>query len=775
MLNLNRELVQCIKDNHLENDLLKGKFGIEKENIRINNNGELVKTPHSKHFGDKLLNPYITTDFSESQVEMITPVCNSIDEAYNYLETIQNVVSVTIDNEFLWPESVPPILPNENEIPLARYNTNEKLVKNNANMYRKYLADKYGRKKQLISGIHLNFSLDDDFINKLYNSSLSQLSYREYKDEMYMKIMRNITRLSWFIIKMFGSSPVIHETYYDSCNLENLKIDKFKNTISIRNGRCGYKNINNFYVPLNSLENYITSIREMIDSGKLIGSKEYYSVIRPKSNKGNLSAIEKHGIDYLELRLLDINPLFKLGVNISDLYLIHLLIILALILEDSEMNESLFYESINNNQVVAEKGRMDNLKINWKGKRVDVKSMSLHIMDTIEEVVNIIDPPIETYKNIIATYRDMVIDNKNLYSSIIYEQIKQKGFIEFHIKKAIDYAKDSLSKRFNFIGYEDMELSTQILILDAIKRGVKVEILDRNDNFIMLSAKDKVEYVKQATKTSKDNYSTVLIMENKLVTKKILESSGLKAPLGEEFTKIDLAQKEYYRYNNKNIVIKPNSTNFGIGITIFKESFTEDEYKTALDLAFQQDDTILIEEFIEGKEYRVLVIDNKVAGVLLRVPANVKGDGTSSIKQLVMEKNKNILRGQNYRKPLEKIKLGIPEKMFLTQQKLDFDSVIEKNRIVYLRENSNISTGGDSIDYTDVISDSLKEIAVKASKAVGASIVGVDLMTKDITGEATDNYSIIELNFNPAIHIHCYPYKGKNRKIGEKILDLLNL
>ncbi|MGL4988928.1 MAG: bifunctional glutamate--cysteine ligase GshA/glutathione synthetase GshB, partial [Cetobacterium sp.] len=127
-----------------------------------------------------------------------------------------------------------------------------------------------------------------------------------------------------------------------------------------------------------------------------------------------------------------------------------------------------------------------------------------------------------------------------------------------------------------------------------------------------------------------------------------------------------------------------------------------------------------------------------------------------------------------YKTPLEKIKLGEPEKMFLKAQNLTIDYKPKENEVVYLRENSNISTGGDSIDFTDDILDVYKNIAIKASKAVGAKICGVDMMIEDITKEnPSGNYSIIELNFNPAIHIHCYPYKGKNRNLGEKILKAL--
>lgn len=112
--------------------------------------------------------------------------------------------------------------------------------------------------------------------------------------------------------------------------------------------------------------------------------------------------------------------------------------------------------------------------------------------------------------------------------------------------------------------------------------------------------------------------------------------------------------------------------------------------------------------------------------------------------------------------------------MFLKNHDKCWDDIPAKGEVVYLRENSNISTGGDSIDFTDEVEESYKRIAIQSAKAAGAVICGVDMMIDHVHEEATDsNYSVIEINFNPAIHIHCYPYIGKKRKANEKVLDLL--
>jgi glutamate--cysteine ligase len=319
-----------------------------------------------------------------------------------------------------------------------------------------------------------------------------------------------------------------------------------------------------------------------------------------------------------------------------------------------------------------------------------------------------------------------------------------------------------------------MELSTQLLLREAVRRGVAFDILDRGENFVRLKRDENIQYVRQATKTSLDNYASILAMENKVITKQILEEHGIRVPKGLDYTDRINAKADFLYFREKAVVIKPKLTNFGLGITIIKSNTDADIFERAVDIAFEFDTSILIEEFIEGKEFRIFVMADEVVGILHRVPANVTGNGVNTIRELVIEKNKDPLRGKGYHTPLEKIQLGEAELMFLNSQDKDFESVPAKDETVFLRENSNISTGGDSIDFTDDIPESYKQIAVKAAHALCVKITGLDMMISDYTQEATDdNYAIIELNFNPAIHIHCHPFKGKNRRLNEKLLDLL--
>jgi glutamate--cysteine ligase len=323
-------------------------------------------------------------------------------------------------------------------------------------------------------------------------------------------------------------------------------------------------------------------------------------------------------------------------------------------------------------------------------------------------------------------------------------------------------------------GYEGLELSTQMIIQEALERQIKVEVLDWEDNFIRLTHGDKIEYIKQATKTSADTYIAPLIMENKEVTKIVLKEHNIRVPEGVTIKTVEEGLERIVSFWGRDLVIKPKSTNFGLGVVILKWEYCLADVIKAMELAFTYDKSVLIEEFISGKEYRFFVVGDETVAILHRVPANVTGDGTHTIQELVNEKNKDPLRGKGYVTPLEKITLGTIEQEYLAFHGRTFESVPADGETVYLRENSNISTGGDSLDYTDDVIDEYKQLAVKAAKAAWAKICGADIMISDIQAKPdSNNYAIIEINFNPAIHIHDYPYQGENRHVEKKVLDLL--
>lgn len=741
---------------------LEGLFGLEKENIRVDQAGNLAQTPHPEVFGNKLKHPYITTDFSESQVEIITPPLAEIGQAIGFLETIHDIVSLELKDEYLWPQSIPPILPSDQQIPIAEYGEDGK----EAREYREFLAEKYGPKNQLFSGIHFNFSYSEKLLELLYLKANPSFSFDEFKDEMYLKTARQMLRLRWLYVLLFGNSPVVDPSFELQCKMAPYPIDSNVIALSIRNSCYGYQNFDDLFPDYSSVPNFKASIDQMVNEGKIAAPKELYSPVRPKfiHNPDHIS--------YLEFRFIDIDPLTKAGISPEALRFLHALALFGLLTEEpDDFGPKAQAEANRYHTGVAMYGLDTESK---SGKRYMVWQKGKAIVSKMKDLFGMLKINNTEYLDSLKQTSQLVENHKDRKVHEVLKGIVEKGYIPFHIEKAKQYLAASRNVSYNFHGLEDMELSTQLLLREAVKRGVSFEILDRKENFVRFQKEGNIQSVKQATKTSLDNYASILAMENKLVTKKILEEHGIRVPKGLEYTSAEVAKTDFVFHHGKAIVIKPNQTNFGLGITILKENTDEETYRRAVDIAFDHDTTILIEEFIAGKEFRFFVIGDEVVGILHRVPANVTGDGRKTISDLVELKNQDPLRGKGYRTPLEKIQLGEAESMFLKPQNKDFDTIPAAGEVVYLRENSNISTGGDSFDFTDDIPESYKQIAVKAAKALNVVITGLDMIIPDVSAETSDdNYAIIELNFNPAIHIHCHPFQGKSRKLNEKLMDAL--
>ncbi|EGP4936082.1 TPA: bifunctional glutamate--cysteine ligase GshA/glutathione synthetase GshB [Enterococcus faecium] len=732
----------------------QARFGIEREGQRVDLAGNLAKTDHPAIFGDRSYHPYIQTDFSETQTEMITPVTDSIPELFQYLAAVYDVTARSIPKEeMIWPLSMPPTLPEKDEeIIIAKLKNFEDVL------YRRYLAKEYGKRKQMVSGIHFNFEFGDELLRTLFSHQEEFQDFSEFKTELYLKTARNFMRYRWMITYLFGASPMSEKNYFinESHPQEPVR--------SIRNSALGYTNHPNVKVSYASMKQYLADIERMIEEGKLSEEKEFYTPLRFRGGK-KVADLATTGVRYIELRNIDLNPYARLGINPEQVRFLQLFLMYMLWTEEKEDSDQWVAEGTTRNNKVALEQPSHQTEFHQEGREIleGMKQMLVELdwLDSlylVEEALTQMDHPEQTL------------------AAKLYQEAQLSSQQEVAVALGHQYYKESHERPYQLAGFREMELSTQIFMFDAIQKGVQVKVLDESDQFLRLQFQDHVEYVKNANMTSKDSYIVPLIMENKTVTKKVLKEAGFRVPGGAEFSSMEEAVKAYPRFADQAFVIKPKSTNYGLGITIFKEGADLEDYQAGLAIAFREDSSVLVEEFMPGTEYRFFVIGGEVQAIMLRVPANVIGDGIRTVKELVEEKNSDPLRGTNHRAPLELIQLGELEQLMLKEQGLTIESVPQANQIVYLRENSNISTGGDSIDMTDEFSEAYKKIAVSAVEALGAKISGIDLIIPDKEIDPTTDkkaYGIIEANFNPAMHMHVYPFAGKGRRLTMNVLKLL--
>ena len=748
---------QIIKQHHLELLFQQGSFGIEKESQRVYVNGSIVTTPHPKAFGNRCFHPYIQTDFAESQLELVTPPMKKLEDTLRWLSAIHEVTLRTLpEDEFIFPFSMPAGLPPEEHIKVAQLDNQEDVA------YREHLVQSYGKYKQMVSGIHYNFQIDSKFIDALFHAQNETQSAVDFQNNFYLKIAKNFLRYQWILLYLFSATPTVEDKYFRG----NSPLKPHQYVRSLRSGKYGYVNDPKIHVSYDSLQEYIETLEHWVKSGDLIAEKEFYSSVRLRGAKKARDLLQK-GIQYLEFRLFDLNPFAPYGMELTDAKFIHYFILLMAWLDDTADQEGI------------KLGKARLAEVAWEDPReqsvyaVEGELVLLEMLKMLEQL-NVNDEIKTIVKDKLGQFAD---PNQTLCAKVV-AAIEQVGSYQ---QLGADIAQSNKAKAFErfyaLSAFDNMELSTQALLFDAIQKGLKIEILDERDQFLSLQFGDHLEYVKNGNMTSHDSYISPLIMENKVVTKKVLAKAGFNVPQSIEFTDVKSAVENFPLFENRAVVIKPKSTNFGLGISIFQQGVTDrDDFAKAVEIAFREDKEIMVEDYLLGTEYRFFVLGDQTLAVLLRVPANIIGDGVHTVAELVVTKNDHPLRGDGSRTPLKKIALGDIEQLQLKEQGLTVDSIPAKDQLVQLRANSNISTGGDSIDMTDEMHASYKEIAVGISKAMGAAVCGVDLIIPDLKKPAEPSlrsWGVIEANFNPMMMMHIFPFSGQSRRLTMNVIKML--
>lgn len=310
--------------------------------------------------------------------------------------------------------------------------------------------------------------------------------------------------------------------------------------------------------------------------------------------------------------------------------------------------------------------------------------------------------------------------------------------------------------------------STQVLLDAAREKGIKTEVISKRFNLLKLTFNGDSLFIK-GTSFHVNSQPACLIASNKLLTKRILRMHKIDIPKSWLVKTPKEAREMIIKKNLFPCVLKP--IRGAHGNRVFANIQSLKEFDEVLPLVFNKpgEKNVLIEEHIKGKNYRLLVVGNKVSAVMERIPAHVIGDGTGSIRQLIKKFNQNPLVGEKYEKPLCKIIINGEVKRNLKKQKIKLTYIPKKKEKIFLRQNANISTGGIGKDVTDKISDKMKKVAIQATKAIGIAISGVDIIHE----KSSEKFYVLELNHCPGIDIHHYPAIGKPRKVADDIIEFL--
>ena len=310
--------------------------------------------------------------------------------------------------------------------------------------------------------------------------------------------------------------------------------------------------------------------------------------------------------------------------------------------------------------------------------------------------------------------------------------------------------------------------STAAVLAAAQERGIPVQRITEDANLFQLGWGAKQKRI-QATVTGETSTIAVRIASDKQLTKQLLQEAGVPVPQGETVSSIEDALR-VARKLAVPVTVKPLDANQSKGVTV--DCRTDSEVEQAYAFARKHGRRIIVERFVEGADYRVLVAGGKVAAASCRRPAHVVGDGSSTVRELVDVENTNPARGAGHTNILTKIALDAHAEELLRKQGYVPDAVPPAGTIVYLRGNANLSTGGTAEDVTDLLPESTRRLCVRAAAKIGLDVAGIDIVCRDIAVPLDEQGgAVIEVNAAPGIRMHEHPSSGQARDAGDAIVE----
>ena len=462
------DLTERVFNSDAKDILAFGRFGIEKESLRVAQS-KISRQLHHESMGSPLCHKYITTDFSEAQLELITPPLANKKTGLIFLENIHHFVSHKIEDEIIWPFSMPPFIQSCDEIPIASYGSSNLALFKRA--YRNGLSHRYGRTMQAISGIHFNYSLP----KQIWKSSLfgqEKAVSKKLRAKIYFRTLRNVHRMNWLILYLFGASPIVAKNFLSNKHKGFQKLDNHDYYLpyatSLRMSDLGYQNINQskLAVSINSFEEYIFDIKQatetkcdafqsiekektedypQINSNILQIEDEYYAVSRPKSSsvidQRLTTKLENTGVDYIELRSLDLNPFQRIGIDLDTVHFLEAFLIYCTLSPSPLIKSSEIEEMKQNDLLVATRGREPGLNLSNNGKKINLMSWAMQILDEMLPIAELLDNKTTDFSSIIKKLINQIRDPEQTLSAMLLNKVlaEKIDFMELGRTMGNDY------------------------------------------------------------------------------------------------------------------------------------------------------------------------------------------------------------------------------------------------------------------------------------------------------------------------------------------------
>lgn len=459
-----------------------GQVGIEKESLRVTQDGHLSQKPHPCTLGSALTHPAITTDFSEALLELITPPFVTIHRTLNYLQRIhQSVYQEIPSNELLWATSMPCFVTDPIDIPIAQYGASN--VGQMKHTYRRGLDVRYGRMMQAISGIHFNYSVPTDLWPIFQDMEQDCQGLQDFISERYLGLARNVMRYEWLLAYLLGASPTLCKSFLQErdANFEEFDPNSYYQpyATSLRMSNIGYKNSGqiNLNISYNLLDDYIADLTravitpyapyeelgihqkgvyQQLNANLLQIENEFYSSVRPKQimNSGEppVHALRTRGVHYIELRVFDVNAFEPLGIGEADAHFIEAFLLFCLLQESSPIDPAEQKIIAHNQSLVATDGRNPAIRLQHHGEQRSVMEWASEVLSAIEEICSILDSAQlhpetgqasipRSYTNALQVQREAIQDPERTPSARMLQSMDEnnESFADFAMRMSIQH------------------------------------------------------------------------------------------------------------------------------------------------------------------------------------------------------------------------------------------------------------------------------------------------------------------------------------------------
>jgi glutamate--cysteine ligase len=458
-------------------DLIRhGLRGVEKESLRVQPDGQLAKTMHPREFGSALTHPYLTTDYSEALLEFVTPPHESNWETMQFLCDLHVFVHRNLrDGELLWPASMPCIVNANEEIPIADYgSSNAGLTRT---VYRRGLGYRYGRAMQAIAGAHFNYSLPEAFWEHYRDWRKSDIALPVFKSEQMMGLVRNYRRYAWLVVYLFGASPAFCKSFRPQGHDLLEELDRATwfapYATSLRMSDMGYRNSTQarLSISANSLRDYVVGLRAAVTTpdpryaeiGVVVDGEfrqlnvnilqienEYYSSVRPKPLDRTIrpiAALERDGVEYLEIRTLDLNAADPVGLNQPQMRFLEALLLYCVLSESPPISPQEQDEIDARDVRVAREGRRPGLQVVCRGQYVGLREWGRDVLEHVEVIASLLDSEGSDYVMAVKLARECFEDPNRTPSARLIADLRADGasFFEYGLELARNHHSYFLS------------------------------------------------------------------------------------------------------------------------------------------------------------------------------------------------------------------------------------------------------------------------------------------------------------------------------------------